>query len=83
VKFLPNIRNALKKETGRFLIMDQHRAATRRGTLVATSGGRCRIDEAVVRKYAEEAGFTLDRESDLLGDYSTDDKSSHAYSNPM
>jgi predicted methyltransferase len=83
VKFLSNTKNVLKKETGRlFLIMD-HCASVGRGTLYATYGGKCRIDETVVQKDAEEADYAVDKEeSDLIAD-STDVKSSNVYSTPM
>ena len=65
-KFLRSVRKALVKDTGRFLLVD-HRAATGRSAKDAGSNrGLHRIEDVVVRAEVEQAGFVVEKESDLL-----------------
>ena len=65
-RFLRSIKDALVEGTGRFLLVD-HRAAKGRGAQDAGSNrGLHRIEDVVVRREVEKAGFEVDKESQML-----------------
>lgn len=70
-EFLKSIAGSLVKGSGRLLLVD-HRAGEGRGE---EDTGVHRIEEALVRKQIADAGFEIEKESDLLSTGSDDFKS--------
>jgi len=81
-EFLTSIKNSLKKDNGRFLLID-HRAEVGSGSRDAGSNrGLHRIDEILVREEIKLAGFEIERESSILSKES-DDLGTQAWTSPM
>jgi len=81
-EFLKSIKRSLKNDTGRFLLVD-HRAEFGRGELVAGSNrGLHRIEESLTRKELEQAGFQIEKQSNLLSK-PDDNLHSQAWTSPM
>lgn len=79
--FLASIHQALQPR-GRFLLID-HKAAPGRGAKDAGANrGLHRIEECVVRRELEEAGFTIVARSDILA-FAGDNHRTSAWTSPM
>lgn len=81
-RFLDSIKQALKVNTGRFLLID-HRATVGRAAADAGSNrGLHRIEEDLVREELKLAGFEVEKESDMLSK-PDDNLRSQAWTQPM